>query len=63
MHGAVLLARRLRAGGHAVRVLVEPGGAEAFVVRHGNFVEREEAEARREELARAGLVARVVQAR
>jgi cell division protein FtsN len=53
----------VRAAGHPVRVRVQRGEAESFVVRHGNFVEREEAEARREELALAGFTAGVVQAK
>jgi len=52
---AVQLAERLRAHGYAVRVAAQPGEAVTYVIRHGNFASRDEAEARAAELARLGL--------
>lgn len=63
LRGAVELATRLRARGHAVRVAVQPGEAETFVVRHGHFPSRDEAEARSEELMQLGLPNHVVRVR
>jgi cell division septation protein DedD len=63
LRGAVELATRLRARGHAVRVAVQPGQAETFVVRHGHFASRDEAEARSEELMQLGLPNHVVRVR
>jgi Mrp family chromosome partitioning ATPase len=60
---AVQLAQRLRGHGLEVRLATQPGVAVAFVVRHGSFVAREEAEARRVELTRLGLTAALVQVR
>lgn len=63
LRGAVHLAERLRARGHQVRVLTQPGQAITFVIRHGNFASREEAEARGRELASLGLASQVIRVR
>jgi len=64
LRGAVELAERVRAAGHQVRVAAQPGDASALVVRHGNFASRDEAEAKRRELAQLDLPAhQVVQVR
>ena len=58
LRGAVALAERVRKAGYRVRVAAQPsdkGGA--YVVRHGNFATREEAEARSRELARLSVPA------
>jgi cell division protein FtsN len=60
LRGAVVLAERLRAQGYHVRVAAQPGEAVAFIIRHGNFGSREEAEERSGELARLGLPNHVV---
>ncbi|MBI4594658.1 MAG: SPOR domain-containing protein, partial [Candidatus Rokubacteria bacterium] len=60
LHPAVQLAERVRAKGHQVRVAAQPGEAVTFVIRHGNFASREEAEAKGQELARLGLANHVV---
>jgi polysaccharide biosynthesis transport protein len=63
LRGAVDLAERARALGHPVRVAAEPGEAVAYMIRHGNFASRPEAEARAEELGRLGLALQVIQVR
>jgi uncharacterized protein involved in exopolysaccharide biosynthesis/Mrp family chromosome partitioning ATPase len=64
LRGAVELAERVRAAGHQVRVAAQPGEASAFIVRHGGFATRDEAEARNQELAPLELPAhQVVQVR
>jgi cell division septation protein DedD len=60
LRGAVLLAERLRALGHHVRVAAQPGEAVAFVIRHGNFGSRDEADERSAELVRLGMPNHVV---
>lgn len=63
LHGAVQLAESLRAKGYQLRVAAQPGEAQTFVIRHGNFASRDEAEARGAELARVGLANHVVRAK
>ncbi len=63
LRAAVELAESLRAKGHQVRVAAQPGEAQTFVIRHGNFVSREEAEAKAAELGRLGLPNHVVRAK
>lgn len=63
LRGAVQLGESLRAKGHQVRVAAQPGEAQTFVIRHGNFGSREEAETRGGELARLGLPNYVVRAK
>jgi cell division protein FtsN len=63
LRAAVELAESLRAKGHQVRVAAQPGEAQTFVIRHGNFASREEAEARAAELGRLGLPNHVVRAK
>jgi len=63
LHGAVQLAERVRGRGHPVRVAVQAGEAVTFVIRHGNFASRSEAEEKAEELSRLGLPNRVVRVR
>jgi succinoglycan biosynthesis transport protein ExoP len=63
LHGAVQLAEGLRAKGYQVRVAAQPGEAQTFVIRHGNFASREEADARGAELGRLGLRNHVVRAK
>lgn len=60
LRAAVQLAERLRARGHPVRLAAQPGEAVAFVVRHGNFDSRREAEERAADLARLGFPNHVV---
>jgi hypothetical protein len=60
LRGAVQLAERLRAGGHPVRIAVQPGEAVTFAIRHGNFATLREAEAKGQELIRLGLGNQVV---
>jgi cell division septation protein DedD len=60
LRGAVQLAERLRARGHAVRVAAQPGEAVNFLIRHGNFASRQEAEERADALSRLGLGNHVV---
>jgi len=60
---AVELAESLRAKGHQIRVAAQPGEAQTFVIRHGNFAAREEAEAKAAELGRLGLPNHVVRAK
>jgi hypothetical protein len=63
LRGAVQLGEGLRAKGYQVRVEAQPGEAQTFVIRHGNFGSREEAETRGGELARLGLPNYVVRAK
>jgi Mrp family chromosome partitioning ATPase/uncharacterized protein involved in exopolysaccharide biosynthesis/cell division protein FtsN len=63
LRAAVQLAENLRARGHQVRVAAQPGQAQTFVIRHGNFAAREEADGKAAELARLGLPNRVVRAK
>ena len=63
LRAAVQLAENLRAKGHQVRVAAQPGEAQTFVIRHGNFASREEAEAKGAELGRLGLLNHVVRAK
>jgi uncharacterized protein involved in exopolysaccharide biosynthesis/Mrp family chromosome partitioning ATPase len=64
LRGAVELAERVRAAGHQVRVAAQPGAASAFVIRHGTFASRDEAETKRKELTQLDLPAnQVVQVR
>jgi Mrp family chromosome partitioning ATPase/uncharacterized protein involved in exopolysaccharide biosynthesis len=63
LRGAVQLAERLRAQGHQVRIAAQPGEAITFVIRHGNFASREEAEQRSGDLTRMGLANHVVRVR
>jgi polysaccharide biosynthesis transport protein len=60
LRGAVQTAERLRAGGHPVRIAVQPGEAVTFAIRHGNFATLQEAEAKGQELIRLGLGNQVV---
>src|SRR5438094_470369 len=60
LHGAVQLAERVRAAGHQVRVAAQPGQASAFVIRHGSFTSRDDAEAKRRELGQLDLPAHQV---
>lgn len=57
---AVDLAGRVRAKGHIVRVSAQPGDAVEYVIRHGNFLDREEAERKSRVLAQLGLANQVV---
>jgi uncharacterized protein involved in exopolysaccharide biosynthesis/Mrp family chromosome partitioning ATPase len=57
LRGAVALAERVRKAGYHVRVASQPNDKVAYVVRHGNFATREEAEARSRELARLSVPA------
>jgi uncharacterized protein involved in exopolysaccharide biosynthesis/Mrp family chromosome partitioning ATPase len=57
---AVQLAERLRAKGHQVRIAAQAEDAVTFVIRHGNFSSREEAETKAAELRSLGLPNRVV---
>jgi cell division protein FtsN len=62
LRGAVELAERVRQAGYRVRVAAQDSGRVAYVVRHGRFATRDEAEARSRELARLGVpAAQVVQ--
>jgi hypothetical protein len=63
LRGAVSVAERVRAFGHAVRVASQPGEAVSFVVRHGSYPSREEAGEKRAELNRLGLATEVVRIR
>ena len=63
LRGAVELAERVRKTGHQVRVAAQSNGVR-YVIRHGRFATREEAEARSRELARLSVpAAQVVQVR
>jgi len=57
---AVQMAERLREKGHIVRVSAEAGEAAQFMIRHGSFLEREEAEWKSRDLVQLGLLNRVV---
>jgi Mrp family chromosome partitioning ATPase/uncharacterized protein involved in exopolysaccharide biosynthesis len=63
LRGAVELAERARALGHAVRVAAQPGEAVTYVIRHGTFASRREADAKSDELGRLGLSPQVIQVR
>jgi hypothetical protein len=63
LRGAVELAERARGLGHPVRVAAQPGEAVAFMIRHGNFATRQEAEAKADEISRLGLAHQVIQVR
>jgi cell division protein FtsN len=63
LRATVELAERARALGHPVRVAAEPGEAVAYLIRHGTFATRPEAEAKSAELGRLGLSHQVVQVR
>jgi succinoglycan biosynthesis transport protein ExoP len=63
LRAAVQLAEQLRARGHLVRLAAQPGEAAAFIVRHGNFDSRREAEERAADLARLGFPNHVVRVR
>ena len=61
-HDAVALAERVRKAGYHVRLAAQRGERAAYVIRHGRFATRDEAEARIRELARLGVSsAQVVQ--
>jgi cell division protein FtsN len=57
LRGAVALAERVRKAGYRVRVAAQSGGKATYVIRHGSFATREEAEARSRELARLSVPA------
>ena len=63
LRGAVELAERARALGHPVRVAAQPGEAVAYMIRHGNFVSRQDAAEKAEEFGRLGLAYQVIQVR
>ncbi len=63
LRGAVQLGERLRAQGHHVRIAARRGEAVTFIIRHGNFASRSEAEGKSQELERLGLANHVVQVR
>ncbi|HSF07284.1 MAG TPA: SPOR domain-containing protein, partial [Methylomirabilota bacterium] len=63
LRGAVQLGERLRARGHHVRIAVQRGEAVTFVIRHGNFTSRQEADGKSQELERLGLANHVVRVR
>jgi cell division protein FtsN len=63
LRSAVEVAEKLRAQGHQVRVAAQPGEAAAYMIRHGNFASRTEAEAKAGELDRLGLTHQVIQVR
>jgi cell division protein FtsN len=63
LRATVELAERARALGHPVRVAAEPGEAIVYLIRHGSFVSRPEAETRSAELGRLGLSHQVIQVR
>jgi hypothetical protein len=64
LRGAVELAERVRKAGHHVRVAAQASERVAYLIRHGSFATREEAEARSRELSRLGVpAAQVVQVR
>jgi hypothetical protein len=58
---AVQLGERLKSKGYAVRVTAQPDTVSHYMLRHGNFAAREEAEAKSRELQRNGLPNVVVQ--
>ncbi len=57
LRGAVALAERVRKAGYHVRVAAQPNDRAAYVIRHGSFATRDEAEARSRELARLSVPA------
>jgi hypothetical protein len=57
LRGAVALAARVRKAGYRVRVAAQSTDKTEYVIRHGSFASREEAEARRRELARLSVPA------
>jgi cell division septation protein DedD len=63
LRGAVELGEQLRARGYDVKVATQPGEAVTFVVRHGNFTARDDAETKSQELQRLGLANHVVRVR
>jgi hypothetical protein len=64
LRGAVELAERVRKAGYQVRVAAQRHDRGAYVVRHGRFATREQAEARGRELARLRVpAAQVVEVR
>jgi polysaccharide biosynthesis transport protein len=63
LRGAVQLGERLRARGHQVRIATQRGDAVTFVIRHGNFISRQEAETKSQELEGLGLANNVVRVR
>ncbi len=63
LRGAVQLGERLRARGHQVRIATQRGEAVTFVIRHGNFTSRQEADTKSQELERLGLANNVVRVR
>jgi cell division septation protein DedD len=64
LRGAVELAERVRKAGYQVRVAARPNPSVAYIIRHGNFATRDEAEARSRELTRLSVpAAQVVQVR
>jgi uncharacterized protein involved in exopolysaccharide biosynthesis/Mrp family chromosome partitioning ATPase len=63
LRGSVQLAERLRAHGHQVRVAAQPGEAVTFVIRHGNFASRQQADDTSVQLERLGLPNHVVRVR
>jgi hypothetical protein len=63
LRGAVTLAGRVRALGHAVRVVSQPGEAASFVVRHGSYPNRQDASETGEALKRLGLSPQIVRLR
>ena len=60
LRAAVERAERLRANGYRVRIAVQPGEAVTFVVRHGRFPTRAEAEAKSQELLALSLPNQVI---
>jgi len=63
LRAAVELAEGLRGRGYQVRVRAQPGKAVTFVVRHGNFATRQEAEARSRQLDALGVSSSVIESR
>jgi polysaccharide biosynthesis transport protein len=64
LRGAVQLAERVRKAGYQVRVAAQPNDRVAYIIRHGSFATRDEAEARSRDLARLSVpAAQVVQVR
>ena len=54
---ACSLVRKFTEAGYQVRVAAQPNDKVAYVIRHGSFATREEAEARSRELARLSVPA------
>jgi Mrp family chromosome partitioning ATPase/uncharacterized protein involved in exopolysaccharide biosynthesis len=63
LRSAVELAERARALGQSVRVAAQPGEAVTYVIRHGTFASRREADVKSDELGRLGLTHQVIQVR